>query len=491
MAKLFIKNLGIEIEAEEGEKVLDVLTKNQIYVDSPCGGLGICEKCRVRVNGKEVLACTSKVEGDAFLEIKEEKPNFTVLREDREADKEFGLAFDIGTTTILSALTGMDGNPFFVAATENPQRVFGTDIITRIYRSTTEGMLETFKEMLIKKLNEIAESFFQRLKLKEKEISSTIVVGNPTMLHIFLGIDPFPLGIFPYIPKFKGGLIIDARSTGLSFSGLLYIPPFPSGFIGADVMTGLLFSEFHKKSLPSLYMDLGTNGEIVLNDGKNLVACSVPAGPAFEGGSLSCGMRAEKGAIERVWLEGDIKLEVIGNVNPLGICGSGFISAVSEMLKKGILMKDGKFSEAIPHPFDKYFEREKKAFYLWRGEKDVFITQKDIREFQLAKSAVQSGIKILLKKTGIKLEDINEIIITGGFGKSIDTEAFLSCRFMPPGFRGNIKFIETSALNGAFLLIKKFESARNELENIISKLETVELAMNEEFEKIFLESMEF
>ena len=488
MAKLFVKNLGIEIDAEEGESILDALTKNQIYIDSPCGGLGICGKCTVRVDGKDLLSCASKVEGDLSLEIKEDKPNLKIVRENKEAEGEFGIVFDIGTTTILSALSLLKGEIFAFASTGNPQRIFGADIITRIYRATTEGKLRIFKEMLAKDMEKIVKIFLSTFNLKEDKIKSVVVVGNPAMLHIFLGIDPSPLGVFPYISEFKGGAKVDIRSVDIFLlSSDIYIPPFPSGFIGADVIAGLLFSEFHRKRKPSLYLDIGTNGEIVLNDRKGFIACSVPAGPVFEGAGLSCGMRAEDGAIERVWFENGIQFKVIGD-KPIGICGSGFIDAVSEMLKYGIIESDGKFSERIPSPFDKNFDKDKRIFYL---SGDVFITQKDIRQFQLAKSALQSAVKILLKESGIKIEEVEEIILTGGFGRNINRDSFLRCGFIPDGFRGDIKFVENSALNGAILFLRDFERARNEADNIISKLKTVELAMNEEFEKIFLDSMNF
>jgi len=487
MPRLFIKNLGIEIDAEEGETILDALTRNQIYIDAPCGGLGICGKCRVKVNGKSILSCTSRVEGNFSLEIKEDKPNLKILRESKEENEGFGLAFDIGTTTILSAFTSLKGEILAIASITNPQRIFGADVITRIYRSSTEGKLQILKGMVVKEMEEITKIFLTALRVKEEKIKFMVVVGNPAMVHIFLGIDPSPLGVFPYIPQFKGGLKTETHETGFSFSSPLYIPPFPSGFIGADAIAGVLFSEFYRASSPSLYMDIGTNGEILLNDGKGFIGCSVPAGPVFEGGNLSCGMRAEDGAIERVWFEDRVKFNVIGN-RPIGICGSGFIDAISEMLRNGIIGRDGKFSERIPFPFEKNFDKDKRIFYLSR---DVFITQKDIRQFQLAKSAVQSAVKILLKESGIKIGEIEEIILTGGFGRSINRDAFIRCGFIPEGFKGEIKFLENSALNGAILFIKHFEWAKNGADEIISKLKTIELAMNEEFEKIFLESINF
>jgi len=487
MPKLFIENLAIEIEAEEGESLLDALTRNGIYIDAPCGGLGICGRCKVYADGKELLSCTSKVEGNISLKIKEDKPSVKILHKTREGEEGFGMAFDIGTTTILSAFTSLKGEILALASAGNPQKVFGADVITRIYRSTTGGMLQTLKGIVVKEMEKMAKTFLNAFTVKEEGIRTTVVVGNPAMLHIFLGINPFPLGVFPYIPKFKGGLKTETSATGFSFSSSLFIPPFPSGFIGADVIAGVLFSEFHKASTPSLYMDIGTNGEILLNDGKNLVGCSVPAGPVFEGGNLSCGMRAEDGAIEKVWFENGVNFKVIGN-KPRGICGSGFIDAIGEMLRTGIIERDGRFSERIPSPLDKNFDKDKRIFYL---SENVFITQKDIRQFQLAKSALQSAVKILLKEAGIKIEKIEKIILTGGFGRHINRDSFLRCGFVPDGFRGDIKFVENSALNGAILFIKDFERTRDEAENIISKLKTVELAMNEEFEKIFLDSMNF
>lgn len=503
---------------ERNENLLHLLQRSGAHVDSPCGGKGICGKClvQVKVRGKYkvALACRTIPENgmkvkphtsDVFVETAEEgkrreleiEPPFDIISKvfkGRIQDGIYGLAIDLGTTTIVLSLVNIKkGKEIRRISFQNPQVFFGGDVMTRIaYCMEREDGTETLRRVLLEEMNKKINQLVNEEKEREGVILASLT-GNPTMLHIFMGLNPEPLGLAPYRTVFNGDVLLKAEETGISLKGaLFYIPPFPSAYIGADITAGITVSGMLEEEENSLFIDLGTNAEMVLKkkDGK-LFAVSSPAGPVFEGYKITCGLRAVKGAINDVKLkEGEIIFETIGNVPPRGICGSGLINAIGELLKEGIIERTGRFNEDGMKEYIKFYDAQEKHFYISRKKNPVFISQKDVREFQLAKSAIRSGIEILCRKGEISFEEINSIYIAGGLGKGVRKECLEKTGIIPELKGTHLNYIGNSSIEGAKALLlsrKIFETIRQKS----TELTTLNLSEYPEFQEIYISFLNF
>jgi len=381
----------------------------------------------------------------------------------------------------------------------NPQKSFGADVIARIkhvYEHSETGLKE-LQEAVVSAINRMIHQLCQTASIKPAHIYKVTVAGNPTMLHLFTAIDPSQIDHSPYIPVLRDGMIISANELGLETNpeGRVYIIPAISGYVGADITAGVLFSGLHQSSQLNLFVDIGTNAEIVLGNKERMLACSTPAGPAFEGALIKHGMSATPGAISHVLLSGDseLKLEVIGYSTPRGICGSGLIDLIAELRKVELINEKGKLLTQDNLHYAKRVtpdERSRPQFLVSGGDKPIYLTQQDIRELQLAKGAIRSGVDILLRKWGATPEDVDVIHLAGAFGNYVQRESVLRIGMLPPFPIEKLKPVGNAAGQGAKLcLLNQGEWIK--AQELAEQVQYFELSYYKGFSDTFIESLYF
>lgn len=405
-------------------------------------------------------------------------------------------AFDIGTTTVAGyLLDGRTGEQLAIASALNTQTEYGADVIMRANYSLEHGAeeLSTNIRLLLRKL---IGMLCEKAKKDPEDIYQVSVVGNTCMHHLFLGIVPDSLVHAPYNPAISQGLFFPAErfDLGIHPGGQLIVLPVIAGFVGADTVACLLAVNLEEEKKMTLMIDIGTNGEIVLGNEKRRIACSTAAGPAFEGAKIACGMRGAEGAIEHVQLvEGRLEYKVIGGGRPTGICGSGLIDLIACLLDAGVIDESGKLVE---NPQVVQIDENTKAAYLLAAPeesgngKTVYLSQKDIREVQLAKGAIAAGIALLAKQMGITLEEIEQVYIAGAFGNYMDPKGACRIGMLPGILEDRIIPVGNAAGEGAKLaLLNKEELAR--AERLARHTEFLELAALPEFQDQFVDELEF
>jgi len=423
-----------------------------------------------------------------------------------------GVAVDIGTTTIAVELIDLrTGDSLGIEARLNPQRVFGEDVITRIQYiadNGKEGLFE-LQRKVVEEIQECVESLIRKKNLTLEDVVAICSAGNATMIHILLGITPQYLGLAPYLPVFNQAAPLPARNIGFSIhpEGLLFTLPNLGGFLGGDTVADLLTFNVFKKDNITLMIDIGTNGEIVLSNGSIALATTTAAGPAFEGARISMGMRGESGAIEhfRIKEDGQVELEIISGASARGICGSGLIEIVAELLDVGLIDQMGRFKnpEQLPDSLkmktlkSRLIKKDNQMAFLVAGEQEgavhpIFLNHQDLRELQLAKGAIAAGIEILLKQMKIRTEEIDRVYLAGAFGNYISKTSALRIRLIPSEIQeSKIISLGNAALNGARLFLL-YEGARKfALTTIPQKVKFFELAGNPEFQDAFANHLRF
>ncbi len=406
-----------------------------------------------------------------------------------------GIAFDIGTTTIAAQAVDISSGKTLKSATVfNPQASFGGDVLSRVKAVTEdEGLLKNLQSSIINICNELIIELSDGAKIIE-----ITVAGNTVMEHIFLGVTPKGLGKVPYKPVFKEARRELAKDLGFNVSSetLLYTFPIIGGFVGGDTVAVILSTGMHKSSKTELAIDLGTNSEIVLKSAKGIYTAASPAGPAFEGGEISSGMTAGKGAIEGVTIEGDcIKLEVIGGSTPIGICGSGLIDAVGAFVREGLIDSTGRIvdsSEVTNNLATKIkVKADGNAIELYRGAKgSVQITQADIRALQFAKAALRAGTQMLLQKAKLSASDIDIVYIAGTFGSHLNKDGLKEVGILEEAWLDKVTVVGDGALEGAICALLSEEN-KKAAEKIAAESKYVSLSGSKNFEKEFIERMNF
>lgn len=418
----------------------------------------------------------------------------------------FGAAFDIGTTTVVGMLWNLNENRLVdMIAKTNPQSRYGADVISRItFASENPDNLKLMQTVIIDCFNEMVDTFCKQYEMEADWIKKATVVGNTTMSHLFLGIDAASLARAPFEPAFYGPVTKTAKEIGLHMDPEAEISILPNiaGHVGSDIVAVMIASGIKQKPGITLAIDIGTNGEIVLGGKKRMLTCSTAAGPAFEGARIYQGMRAADGAIEKVTIEnGEVTIKVIGNKPPVGICGSGLIDAIAQMLDVGIITFKGNLltnEDALAkgvHP-DLAARLRKGAngnefVLIWNTtNEDITINQKDIREVQLAKGAIFGGIQVLLECLETETAEIAEILLAGAFGSYIDRKSALRIGLLPNVGVDKISHIGNAAGVGACMALLSNE-AKKEAELESKEAEHVELALHPSFEKEYLQGMYF
>ncbi|MCL1808851.1 MAG: ASKHA domain-containing protein [Clostridiales bacterium] len=421
-------------------------------------------------------------------------------------EKCFGLSFDVGTTTVVGMLWNMvSGELLGVKAEANPQAAHGADVISRIvFAGERDGNLHVLQSEITGCMNRIAGILTENLEIRREDVFDAVACGNTTMSHLLLGSCPSGLARAPFAPAFRGAVSRRAMDLGLEINpeANMALLPNIAGHVGSDVTSGLIASGIMHKDGVHLLIDIGTNGEIVLCADGKAAACSTAAGPAFEGASVRQGMRAATGAIERVDIgTGSVDVGVIGGCKPLGICGSGLMDAVSELFRAGLMDRTGRLLTAeaalgkgvAPAVASRLTERKTSREFLLVHDGafgSVAVTQKDIREVQLAKAAMRAGIQLMLKDFGLTEADIQHIYIAGAFGSHIRTESAVRIGLIPDIGKERVLHIGNAAGAGAGKALLSV-AARYEAEQTADGVRHTELAMDPLFQEVYLGAMAF
>ncbi|HUW56864.1 MAG TPA: ASKHA domain-containing protein [Planctomycetota bacterium] len=418
----------------------------------------------------------------------------------------FGVAADVGTTTVVGTLVDLNtGKDLAVASRTNPQVAYGDDVVSRIdYAGTERQGLALLHSKIVACLNDIVHELTSRARVHTSDVYELLAVGNTTMMHLLLGVDPHAIAQAPYVAAYRQGRSVPAVDVGLKIArcGRLTVLPNVTGFVGADTVAVVLATEMHTSVALKLAIDIGTNGEIVMGTGEELIACSTAAGPAFEGARIKFGMRAAAGAIESVDISDDVRLGLIEGKSVIGICGTGLIDAVAELLRVGIIDETGRILDASAAPALPGSVRERvrtgengSDFVLARADecssgKPVYLTQRDVREVQLAKGALFAGIQLMKKELDVTDDDITEVLLAGAFGNYIRPERALRIGLLPDVPLEKIRFVGNAASTGARLSLVN-RTCRAEAEDISDRIRYVELAGRPDFQTAFSEAMLF
>ncbi|MDR1604657.1 MAG: ASKHA domain-containing protein [Gracilibacteraceae bacterium] len=419
----------------------------------------------------------------------------------------YGLAVDIGTTTVVAYLLNLqNGEMLQSRAVTNPQWVYGADVISRIsFAAASRENTTEIHALILNCFNSLACSLAEAAGVNLRHIYGVSVVGNTTMSHLFLGVCPRSLALAPFTPVFIGSPAFTAADLNLAVNSRarVWLLPNIAGHVGSDITAGILATGILQAPGYHLLIDIGTNGEIVLTGGERGVACSTAAGPAFEGATIYQGMRAADGAIEKITLDGSLRIQTIGNEPPVGICGSGVIDGIAELVEAGIIEKSGRMAEPeelqtlnLPPETaarlrDSAAGQRREFVLSYReGAEDIVLTQKDVREVQMAKGAIAAGAKILLDHFGVDPADLTCVHLTGAFGSHIDIASALRIGLLPTVPSEKVVSLGNAAGIGAclaLLSVKTRDAARAACESVGH----IELSVCPEFPDEYINAMGF
>ncbi len=441
---------------------------------------------------------TATISGDRIISI---EPGDT-------SDQLYGIAFDIGTTTIMGSLLDLtNAEVIAVAAATNPQNIYGADVISRInHASQGRKELKQLQDKVLESANSIIKNLLKQTKVARDRVYEVVAVGNTTMSHLFMGIDPTYLAPAPFIPAYNRALEVEASELGLKInpSGRVTFLPNIAGYVGSDTVGVILATEMDQRRDNCAAIDIGTNGELVLAANGKLMACSTAAGPAFEGAQIKQGMRAAAGAIESVsYVDNEIQLGTIDNLPACGICGSGLIDAAAALLDAGLIEATGRFvnpdenPEKIPSRFKDRFKHGKGGFefILVPGKdtengEDIVLSQGDLRELQLAKGAIYAGLLILLKEAGISENDLDEVLLAGAFGNYVRKESALTIGLLPQLPPEKIVAVGNAAGDGSKMTLAS-KTVRKRALALPEKVKHLELSTRSDFQDIFVDALKF
>jgi uncharacterized 2Fe-2S/4Fe-4S cluster protein (DUF4445 family) len=421
------------------------------------------------------------------------------------------LAFDLGTTTVVATLLDLvTGQPEAVASRLNRQHGYGADVIARISATMIDaGALQDLQAQAHQTLSDLAQEVCEAAAVDPAEVYEVVVVGNVTMIQLALGIDPEPLGMAPFIVASRSPVPARAGDFGLSVHPRAPAVTFPAlgAYVGPDILAGLLATGLTRDRRTRLFIDVGTNCEIVLGSSTRAVATAAPAGPAFEGATIRCGMRAAEGAIEGVRiLEDNLAIQVIGDVDPVGICGSGLVDAVGELLRVGLLEPSGRLAarddaaERFPELAARLAEvpnskggAERVFVLAWRGDdpaRSVYLSQVDVRRLQEAKAAIATGWKMLVRRLGIDEQDIQQVLLGGSFGAFLTPGSAVRIGLVPPLPVTRIVAAGNVAGEGAKIAALSLPE-RHAAAALLDEVEYVEASGNADYNDLFLEELTF
>lgn len=502
---------GLTAEAAHGANLLDVIREHDLPIDAPCGGRGTCGNCKVRVNGQEQLACKTALEEDVEVIILSSTEGQDILTEsaaspgDREKMPDSGntaFAIDIGTTTVVvKALDTGSGRELGLRAFTNPQRPYGADVLSRINISMDDASL--LSGIITEALDNAIAGIVNEANIDARKVEKIVIAGNTTMSYLLLDMRCRSLGLAPFLaeyeiePSYEYPKVFGQKT--LECPVVIY--PYISSFVGGDIVSGLVHIRNHWE--PSdiasfLLVDMGTNGEIAYHCRDRMITTSTAAGPALEGGNITCGMSGTDGAIYAVDIDestGTFSTSTIGDAPALGICGSGVIDLVAKLITAGYVEPTGAFSEkGLEHTIEWKPEPDSdktmKSLVIAEATKDspqIVFTQKDIREFQLAKGAIRAGIEILITEMG---ELPATFYLAGGFGQNIDLESAFTIGLIPDTMRGKIRFAGNTSLGGCIDACVTEELELPALGDAEGAVE-INLGAHKDFNNTFMDTMMF
>jgi uncharacterized 2Fe-2S/4Fe-4S cluster protein (DUF4445 family) len=496
---IILEPVHTELTAPAGTALRDLLFAQG--VEFPCGGQGRCRGCRVRIlqgqaavndaqrerlSPEEIaqgwrLACQCALEDDLTIELRQW--DAAILVDDTpfafQPRDGFGVAIDLGTTTLVTQLVDLRTSRVLAVRTAlNSQARFGADVMTRVQFAVPEAGARQLRDLIRRQIGSLVEQLVFAAQVGAGEITDVVIVGNTVMHHLFSGVDVEPLSRYPFEPEQIGLQVFRAEDLGwkLADSARVRFLPCLGGFVGSDILAGILATNLLEREELNGLVDLGTNGEIVIGNRERLLCASTAAGPAFEGARISMGMRAATGAISEVSVvDHAVRCRVLGNVPPQGLCGSGLVDAVAAGLELGQIQSSGRIAGVASS---------------WKLAGFVVLTQSDIRELQLAKGAIAAGIRMLLDHLGASAGDLEELYLAGAFGNYINRASAQRIGLInfPPE---KVKAAGNTALLGAKLALFRPEGEDGSYEGLRRKIEHVALNADQSFQETFVEEMGF
>ena len=501
------------IDCKPDESIKEALDRQGFYMSAYCGGRGTCGKCKIKLeNGnlevssqdknnlsKEELEkgyrLSCKAYPKSYCKIRlisgEEKDfeivsdsNVNINHQKGNVTENYAIAVDIGTTTIAMSLVGLEsGHNVETYTTVNKQRAYGADVISRIQASNNgKGIL--LRSSIQKDLLEGFRVLIAKSQINKSQVKKIAIACNTTMEHLLMGYSCVTLGVYPFTPVNIKTVKKEFREVFESdyLNAPVILLPGISTYVGADIVAGLTVCNFDQEDAPCMLIDLGTNGEMAIGQKHKILVSSTAAGPAFEGGNISCGVGSVSGAICSVTIdENNVNYQTIGKKPVVGICGTGVIDITSELMKNNIMDETGLLDE-------KYFDH---GFVLCSSDAgSISFTQKDIREMQLAKAAVRAGIETLLIRYGVSYDQINTVYLAGGFGYKINIQKAISIGLLPEALSGKIKAIGNSSLAGAVQYLTN-KDTKNRMEHIVAISKEIELSNDKDFNRLYVENMYF
>lgn len=405
----------------------------------------------------------------------------------RDEDQcKYGLAVDVGTTTIVVYLVDLPaGRLVDIASTYNYQIIYGEDVISRIIYATDKGGLKELQDTVIDNINNLIEPIKEKFGLTEECIDSMVVSGNTTMIQLLLGLDPAWIRLEPYIPTANIFPITSAGRLGINITpdAPIYTLPCVASYVGGDIVAGVLATKMHKREELSILIDIGTNGELVIGNSEWLMTTACSAGPCFEGGGLKYGMRATKGAIDRVKINPqtlEAEITVIGGGVPEGVCGSGIIDTIAELFIKGLITHKGQIRTDLGLKNIRSTQEGVEYILYQKKKKIITVTEPDIDNILRAKSAIYAGFTVMLQEVGLSFNDISTFYIAGGFGRFLNIEKAIIIGMLPDQPREKFKYFGNTSATGAYLCLLSAQ-LRKEAEDIAKKMTNMELSVSRNF----------
>jgi len=507
------------VEVKEGGVLGEAITATGLPLEQPCAGRGTCGKCKIlvetgvappdEVEKKNLtpgelsvgnrLACRARVKGDAKVVLSpivvySNKIFRASNRYKKDRETPLGLAIDLGTTTVAAFVTMLDnGEVCAGAASLNQQTVFGADVISRLAAATNDpANAERLHRLALASINQAVDS----LKLSSRDIKrvqKVTIVGNVAMHHLLSKLPLETIAELPFQPYSREAIVNANHIMGGIFADNVQVslPPLIGGFVGSDALACLAYFDFDRTPVPMVAIDLGTNGEVLVTDGKKILTASTAAGPAFEGVNISCGSRAVDGAVVDMRVDGNnFVLETIADAPPVGLTGSGLLSVINELSKLGLVEPSGRINKDPSSEYASRIASDEDDIHLVHLSSDgkVDLTQLDIREFQKAKGAIRAAVNILMNELGLKPDDLKRVILTGSFGGQVDIEASVNLGMLPPVKKEIVQTIANGAGLGAasFLSVEGFARA----ERIANQAKQVDLDLNPDFDSQYVGSLE-
>ncbi len=505
------------IEAAEGSNLLTALLADGIDdIPSTCGGRGTCKKCKVELlpgasaEPEVVLACQTRVTQNLTVRILPERGMeinadlgnaqfgndlpFELPAETRQA---YGIAVDIGTTTVVAMLFDLMEGPRSLAVfrERNLEKQFGADVISRIDYSNHHGVAPV-TDLIRKQIATMVRQLLRENHVAIQDLYGYSIAGNTVMQHYMAGFDPQGIGVAPFKVQSLFGEVWQARDFGLPGADgcTVYFLPAIAGYVGGDITGGILATGMQEGESMAALLDIGTNGEIVIGNSSRMSSCATAAGPAFEGAEIEQGLPIVPGAITHVDLAGDrLELEIYQSKTPIGFCGSGLIDALAVVLELGLVEESGRIIDPADSPPEWAWmlgEREGSPVLWFTADESIYLSQKDIRQLQLAKAAIAAGFKTLLEFLKLDADNLDILYLAGGFGSKVRSSSLVRIGLIPPEFGSKAQAVGNTALQGAAMALAS-NAARRRLAEIREHCSYIELSNTPEFVEHYLEGMFF